>query len=230
MGSSRQARACEARERPSENVATRGDKEEKPRRLLHLNLSLISVGIEERPMACRGGFRPRRYVVPGAVPAWVASGRWGPRRARVEQCVTLRAELAYHRWLCDGVPMGPGTHGSCTWQPHIPGPTWTIEFEVIPNAVWRHGRLFLRCRSCASRVTRLYAPAEGAEPRCRRCWGLAHESQSWSYKATGFLRFLGPVAYATTLERRRQRKRSSRARYAERRAILDSKPPNAADV
>jgi len=41
----------------------------------------------------RGGWRPRRHVTRSRAAVWVPSGRWGPRRARVEQCVTLRAEL-----------------------------------------------------------------------------------------------------------------------------------------
>jgi hypothetical protein len=70
------------------------------------------------------------------------------------------------------------------------------------NAVWRRGRLFFRCPACQGRVTRLYVPIAGRQPRCRRCWGLSYESQSWSYKATGMLAFLGPAAHVTTLERR----------------------------
>jgi hypothetical protein len=62
----------------------------------------------------RGGWRPRRFVVPGQVPAWVSSGRWGPRRARVEECVTLAAELVYHALVCDGVPVAPGGHATLT--------------------------------------------------------------------------------------------------------------------
>ena len=199
-------------------MATRGDGGQSV--ASHPNRSLISVGIRNGPMARRGGFRQRRYVVPGSVPAWVSSGRWGPRRARVEQCAAIGAELVYHQWLCDGVPMCPGDRATASWTPHKPGPTWTVNLEVLPNAVWRHGRLFLKCRKCGNRATRLYVPVEGAEPRCRRCWGLAYESQSWSYTPTGFLRFLGPIAYATTLERRKKRRLASRTRYAERRRLL----------
>jgi hypothetical protein len=168
----------------------------------------------------RGGSRPRRYITPGDdAKVWVSSGRWGPRRARVEQCVTLAAELVYHEWLCDGVSMKPGARATASWRPHNSGPKWMISLEVLPNAVWRHGRLFFKCPRCGNRATRLYVPLEGVEPRCRRCWGLSYESQSWSYKPTGLLgRWLGPIAYATTLERRRQRRRASRARYAERHA------------
>ena len=173
-------------------------------------------------MARRGGYRLRRYVVPADVPAWISSGRWGPRRVRVERCVTLRAELVYGQMICEGAHFAPGARATLSWKPHGGIETsWEITVEVLPNAVWRRGRLFLRCRHCDIRATRLYVPVEGLEPRCRRCWGLSYESQSWSYKASGFLGGLfGPVAYLTTSERRKERQRAARARYDIRREFL----------
>ncbi len=166
-------------------------------------------------MARRGGRRPRR-IVPGEVAAWVSSGRWGPKRARVEQCVAiLTAEQVYDRLLRDGEPLSPGWIGGVGWTPNATKDRqWEIEAEVRPNAVWRAGRLFLRCPRCSRRATRVYIPAVTADPRCRRCWGLNYSSQSWSYKPTGvFGRLLGPLAYATTFERRTQRKAASVARW-----------------
>ncbi len=170
----------------------------------------------------RLGGRRRRYIVPGEVPVWVASGRWGPRRARVEQCVAiLGAEQVYGNLICGGQSFGPGWRAGATWKPHNASErSWEIKLEVIPNAVWRRGRLFLRCPRCDRRTTRLYVPIVNLEPRCRRCWGLNYESQSWSYKATGFLRFLGPLAYATTSARREQRQVAAAKRYAARRGLL----------
>ncbi len=55
----------------------------------------------------RGGRRPRGVTVADAPVSCV--GRWGRRRARVEQCwATLAAERVYDRLLCDGVPLTPG--------------------------------------------------------------------------------------------------------------------------
>src|SRR5262245_25945361 len=97
----------------------------------------------------RGGFR-RRYIVPGEVPVWVSSGRWGPRRARVGQCAAiLAAELVYGKLVCDGDTFGPGSRATLTWTPHgSTGASWDVEAEVLPNAVWRRGRLFLLCKHC----------------------------------------------------------------------------------
>jgi hypothetical protein len=167
-------------------------------------------------MARRGGWRGRRYVIPGDVPVW-ASGRWGPRRARVQQCVTLAAELVYDDMVRKGETFGPGSRAWLTWTPHDDnGTSWTIAAEVRANAVWRRGRLFFRCPKCDRRATRLYVPLEGTQPQCRRCWGLSYESQSRSYKATGVLAALGPVAYYTT-DARDERREAARARYAARR-------------
>ena len=169
-------------------------------------------------MGRRGGYRRRRYVVPGEVPVWVSTGRWGPRRARVEQCATLAAELLYHRMICDGVKFAPG------WRKRFTCTVGDVQFpniaaEVISNAVWRRGRLFLRCPACNRRATRLYVPIAGLQPRCRRCWGLNYTSQSWSYKATGVFAALGPIAYSATYDRRQERRMASLARYAARRGI-----------
>src|SRR5229473_1410253 len=59
---------------------------------------------------------------------------------------------------------------------------WSLKVEVLPNPIWRRGRLFYRCPACGRRATRLYVPFSGLQPRCRRCWGLSYESQSWSYE------------------------------------------------
>jgi hypothetical protein len=170
----------------------------------------------------RGGYRARRYVTPGEVPVWVSSGRWGPRRARVEQCAAiLGAEFVYGHLICGGKSFGPGDRLVLTWSPPDgSGRSWQISAEVLLNTVWRRGRLFFRCPRCERRATRLYVPVIDLDPRCRRCWGLSYASQSWSYKATGFLRFLGPIAFATTLERRKQRLEAAHRRYAERRCFL----------
>jgi hypothetical protein len=168
-------------------------------------------------MARRGGRRPRQ--VPSDVPV-SSSGRWGRRRARVGQCAAiLAAELVYDKLVREGATLAPGWRAVLAWKPDGSGASWDVGAEVLANAVWRRGRLFLRCSHCRRRATRLYVPVVGLEPRCRRCWGLSYESQSWSYKATGFLAALGPIAYATTLERRKQRRESARVRYEARRHL-----------
>lgn len=98
---------------------------------------------------------------------------------------------------------------------------WNVDAEAVPNAVWRRGRLFLRCPRCSGRVTRLYIPKAGLQPGCRRCWQLNYWSQSWSYKACGaFGALFGPVAYVTTDSRRDERQRAARVRYEQRRPFL----------
>lgn len=172
-------------------------------------------------MARRGGRRPRH--MPSDVRVYVATGRWGRRRARVGQCAAvLAAELVYGTLICEGAAIGPGWHAEGSWTPHgAAGPSWQIAFEVRPNAVWRRGRLFMRCHHCGGRVTRLYVPVVALEPRCRRCWGLSYESRSWSYKPVGLLGPLfGPVAHATTIRRREERRVAARSRYETRRPFL----------
>lgn len=177
-------------------------------------------------MAKRGGQRLRRYIVPGEVPVWVTSGRWGPRRVRVGHCwAILRAELVYDQFIRERRPLRAGWRARIEIQVSTASSQsmtpWYVDVEVRANAVWRLGRLFLRCPSCSGRVARLYVPIVGLEPRCRRCWGLCYESQSWSYKPVGlFGRLFGPIAYATTLERRQERKKAARVRYEARRALL----------
>ncbi len=62
---------------------------------------------------------PRRYVQPGQdVQVW-CSGRWGPRRVRVNQCwVTVRAEDLYTALLKDDADsVRPGAKGTATFNP-----------------------------------------------------------------------------------------------------------------
>jgi hypothetical protein len=167
----------------------------------------------------RGGRRPQGITAADA--AVSCAGRWGRRRARVDECwATLTAERVYDRLLCDGAPIAPGWRGVLTWTPGpSTGRAWGVTAEVLDNAVWRFGRLFLRCPRCQKRVTRVYLPTASTDPRCRRCWGLSYESRSWSYAPTGLWGpLLGPVAYATTSVRREERLAVSQARYAARRA------------
>ena len=79
--------------------------------------------------------------------------------------------------------------------------------DAVPNA-------FIRVNPLGMQITNFRV--DQAFDQCRRCWGLSYESQSWSYKAPGFLAFLGPLAHVT-LERRKQRREAARARCAERR-------------
>ena len=117
---------------------------------------------------------------------WVPSGRWGPRRVRTTECAgILAAEMLYHALVCDSVPLRPG------WSASLSCTVGAVEFsniraEVISNAVWRRGRLFLRCPACDRRATRLYVPIVNREHKCRRCWGLSYPSQEWSYRSTGW--------------------------------------------
>jgi hypothetical protein len=176
----------------------------------------------------------RRYVTPGVDAAvWCPSGRWGPKRVRVTRCwATLKAESVYTGLLRDNparmtarAGVRSPARGSLEWK--LPGrPGEWVEWELRPNAVWRFGRLFLRCPKCSRPATRIYVPAEDAEAACRRCWGLTYESrQERNYKAgRSPLAAIGisPIglAYSLAETARVLRAEAAAKRYAERREIL----------
>jgi hypothetical protein len=100
-----------------------------------------------------------------------------------------------------------------------------VERHVRPNAVWRFGRLFLRCPRCDERVTRLYVPTADAWIACRRCWGLSYPSQKQSYVSGGLLgAILGSWGKSETGFARERRRVAAQKRYAERRTILSTAP------
>jgi hypothetical protein len=145
---------------------------------------------------------------------------------RVDECWSiLRAEAVYDQFLRERVALKPGWRASVRVEIPIEDSKavyrWSLKVEGLPNPIWRRGRLFYRCPACDRRATRLYVPFSGLQPRCRRCWGLNYESQSWSYKPTGlFGVVLGPVAHVTTSVRREERQQAARVRYDARRAFL----------
>ena len=153
-----------------------------------INAPLISV----REIRLMRGERRRRCVNPHEVEAW-CSGRWGPRRARVTECsAVLQAESLYTELLRNGPEhVRPGRRCALNWT--LPGRQVSIEVEVVANAVWRFGRVFLRCPKCGRRATRIYVPASDTSPACRLCWGLtyilttASKLQGWG--PSGFGRF-----------------------------------------
>jgi hypothetical protein len=167
----------------------------------------------------------RRYVRPGLdADVWCASGRWGPRRVLVSECrAVVRAEDIYTDLLRKGAArMKPGASGSVSWSlPGRPGP-FSAEWEIRANAVWRFGRVFLRCPRCQRLATRIYVPRADAWAACRRCWGFSYESrQQRTYRVGGGLsRILGPLAHSLTRRERERRAEASERRYAERREIL----------
>ena len=125
------------------------------------------------------------------LPVYV-DGRWGRRRLRVTECAeVLTAERVYD-WLLGRGACSPGWEGEVRFQ--VFRATHSCQVVVVPNAVWRHGRVFLACASCNRRCTRLYMPDEGDPFACRQCWGLTYEStQRGNYKGHGesrLMRFL----------------------------------------
>ena len=96
----------------------------------------------------------------------------------------------------------------------------SIDWALRANAVWRFGRVFLRCPKCDRLATRIYVPRADAWPACRRCWGLTYESRRANYNVTGPFSMLGSFAEAETVLARARRAQASAERYAERRAIL----------
>ena len=146
-----------------------------------------------------------------------SSGRWGRRRVHVSQCAAvLKAEQIYERSILEDSSCGPGFSRTLSWNPQgDAGPSWSVEVEIRANAVWRRGRPFLVCPGCRRRATRVYVPVAGLEPRCRRCWALSYETQSWNYKGV-----YGKIARGTTAIWREDGRRAARARQAARRQAL----------
>src|SRR5215212_936573 len=103
-----------------------------------------------------GGRRPRH--MPTNVPVSSTGSRGRRRRVRINQCVAiLAAEVVYDKLLRDGVELQPRSREAIEWKPEdTDAARWTIEADLLPNGVWRRGRLFLRCLRCGSRATRLY--------------------------------------------------------------------------
>jgi hypothetical protein len=148
---------------------------------------------------------------------WIA-GRWGPRRVRVDECwAILTAEAAYTRLLTDPEAMHVGGRGELTYV--LDARQVVVQFEIRRNAVWRYGRVFLRCPRCSGRVTRVYLPRSDAGPACRRCWGLTYHSRMADYKLRGPFAYLGSWGEAATILARERRREASATRWAERRAM-----------
>jgi hypothetical protein len=172
----------------------------------------------------RGGRRPR--FAPSYALRVYASGRRGIRRVRVTECWSmLKAEDVYTALLRDDASgTGPGARGAfrCTVQ----GREFIASWEVVANAVWRRGRVFLRCPRCSLRCTRLYLPLETSSPACRCCWGLTYWSRTQSnYKDSlwgrgEIARMFGTSqrdwAYDRTDEARNERRERSHARWEDR--------------
>ena len=84
------------------------------------------------------------------------SGRRCQRRLRTDECTRLTAEQVY-TWLLefDAAGVRPGRAELSIILGGVP---MSARVELRPNAVWRRGRLFLRCPCCQARCTRLYLP------------------------------------------------------------------------
>lgn len=133
--------------------------------------------------------------------------------------MVVTAEAVYAK-LLDAAPegIGPGWRGELAYRldDGSAGP-WPFMAELRENAVWRLGRVFLQCPACGRRTTRLYVPVAGLALRCRPCWGLSYESQSWSYRPVAEVGPWGCLSRYTTQLRRHERQRAARARYTARR-------------
>jgi hypothetical protein len=112
-----------------------------------------------------------------------ASGRWGEEAgARPECWAFIRAEDAYTLLLREGTRVGPGWRGelSVTFPRAI---THQFTVRIVPNAVWRNGRVFLVCPWCARQCKRLNLPLPTACLRCAAVLGLTSSSrQRRNYK------------------------------------------------
>lgn len=153
-------------------------------------------------------------------------GRWGRRRVRDTECeYMIRAEDVYTQLLVQRQMLKPGWTASLALT--CPGGRnvtfWT---EVVANAVWRCGRVFLRCPWCGGRCTRLYQPTSDAEIACRTCWGLTCESRTRrNYKDRspcgpfGWFMTHRSLAYSEAEFARQKRRTAAGERATERRAL-----------
>lgn len=173
----------------------------------------------------------RRWILPNReAKVWCPGGRWGPRRTRVEECwATVAAEVVYTYLLKDDASkLRPGAQGTATFE--LEGREFRSSWEVRQNAVWRRGRVFLRCPRCSHRSTRLYVPTADAWLACRTCWGLTYQSRTLlNYKDSlwgrgSLAQMFGTSqrewAFSMTNERRQRRRDRSLERWAERRRLL----------
>jgi hypothetical protein len=119
---------------------------------------------------------PRRYVRQQDAAVWCPTGRWGPRRVCVTECLVLLAEDLYTRLLADSPrQIWPGQSGQVTWR--MGEREVTAAWTIRANSVWRFGRVFFLCPKCGARVARLYLPLPASSIACRTCWGLSYESR-----------------------------------------------------
>ena len=150
------------------------------------------------------------------------SGRWGSRRVCVTECaVVLAAEEVYDHLLAAGATFGPGWRGEVELA--ADDVRQSVRVEVKRNAVWRNGRVFLKCGHCERRCTRLYMPCLADPLRCRQCWRLTYESsQTHNYRGYGFL---SPrmASVMNTVHRRETRHYESLRRWKKRRQLRESK-------
>ena len=172
----------------------------------------------------------KRWISRDDAAVWCPGGRWGPRRTRTNECWSrLTAEDVYTALLQDDpLKVRPGAAGTATFS--VQGHSHTAGWEVRQNAVWRFGRVFLKCPRCDRRCTRLYLPVEASSLACRRCWGLTYISrQLVNYKDSlwgrGMIaRMFGTTqrdwAYQATSDRREARRLASRERWRVRRERL----------
>jgi hypothetical protein len=124
---------------------------------------------------------------------------------------------AYTRLLTDPGAIYVGGRGTVTYVLGVL--PLVVQFEIRENAVWRYGRVFLRCPRCSGRVTRIYLPNSDAGPACRQCWGLTYRSRMADYKLRGPFAYLGSWGEAATVLARERRREASAKRWAERRAL-----------
>jgi len=177
----------------------------------------------------RRGGRRRQWITTADAAVSCPDGRWGRRRTRVTECwAVLRAEDVYTSMLRGPEPVAAGSHGNLTWAPG--GRSFTADFEIRENRLWRHGRVFLRCSRCSRLATRLYLPTDTAWLACRQCWGLTYPSRTHNnYRdgGGGLLACLGAshriMAQMQTESERDRRREASIERWAERRDIVRRK-------
>lgn len=174
----------------------------------------------------------RRSIARGETAVWCPGGRWGPRRTRVTECYgVVRAEDVYTALIFDNKDRStprPGIVGSANLR--IGERDVSLDWELRVNAVWRVGRLFLKCRSCSRRCTRLYMPLANLDLRCRTCYGLSYYSRALNnYKdslwgrgpfARMFMTTHREWAILATQESRLKKREASIERWQKRRAAL----------
>jgi hypothetical protein len=178
----------------------------------------------ERPLICPGcGSSPIGPFLPRGGNEVDYRCRDCGQRWTVTECHSIfKAEDVYTLLLREDPSLSPERGGMLTTVGDARA--YECRFRVVPNAVWRSGRVFLSCPVCERPCTRLYLPLKDSWLACRQCWGLTYRSRQQNNYKDGGPRWFPIVSFRDlaqleTSGERERRAEAARNRWAERRQI-----------